>query len=578
MNWLNPLGLLALLSIPIIIYIHMLQRKSKKRRVSTLFLLNSEKIEKKAGSRLEKLRNSKLLWLNLLVAVLMTLLLLQLRKVQEQKVLRVVVVVDASVSMSAFWEKGSKDLANELTKLAGKTKYIDIKIISSSIDEASIYSGALVGEASAALASFSPSRSGHELGPALRRASSLLDDKGMLILCSDRPHDLSEDVMQYLIGEAIANIGFTGFQAQANGKWQAVIKNHGPQAAQVKWAVGIPGNEKLVEQSVSLQAGELRQLRGEFPPTNDKMILSLPEDRFAPDNRLYAVRPLSKKMNLEIKGFDDKNELQLLGILNRFDRVSFNDTPADFAIAQLRKLDDLGTQAGFYFLPGPYEWGEENLTAFNSPMIEGLNWQGIPFALAPKSAIPQGFYPLIKSGKNDLLLMRETALGPQFICCFNLNDPAIIKSPAMIVLMYRAIQKAREFHLAYNRKNFESDNEFYDYSLAGKKLKVSGVKKSGVGLFRTAEKSGFFSILIEDGEKQKLMMEGGVFYADAAEGNFLMSESRNDIDLEKAEIVTIWQERSFLQSFWILLLILILIYGWYVFDKRQGMIQKVGQR
>jgi hypothetical protein len=96
MNMLNPLGLLALFSIPLIIYIHMLQRKSKNKRVSTLFLLNGEKIEKKAGSRLDKLRNSRLLWLNLFAAILLTLLILQLRKVQEQQVLKVVVVVDAS--------------------------------------------------------------------------------------------------------------------------------------------------------------------------------------------------------------------------------------------------------------------------------------------------------------------------------------------------------------------------------------------------------------------------------------------------------------------------------------------------
>ncbi len=37
---LNPWGFLALLGIPIVVYIHMLQRRSKRIPVSTLFLLN----------------------------------------------------------------------------------------------------------------------------------------------------------------------------------------------------------------------------------------------------------------------------------------------------------------------------------------------------------------------------------------------------------------------------------------------------------------------------------------------------------------------------------------------------------
>ena len=126
MNLLNPLGFFALLSIPIILYIHMLQRKSKQRQISTLFLLNSDKIEKKAGSRLEKLRNSKLLWLNIFAALLLTFLLLQIRKLQEQQVLKIVVVVDSSASVQAFWPSGADKLSAELAKLAKEIKYIDL--------------------------------------------------------------------------------------------------------------------------------------------------------------------------------------------------------------------------------------------------------------------------------------------------------------------------------------------------------------------------------------------------------------------------------------------------------------------
>ncbi|WDE96383.1 BatA domain-containing protein [Lentisphaera profundi] len=574
MNLLNPLGFIALLSIPVILYIHMLQRKSKKRQISTLFLLNSDKIEKKAGSRLEKLRNSKLLWLNIFAALLLTFLLLQIRKLQEQQVLKIVVVVDSSASVQAFWPSGADKLSAELAKLAKEIKYIDLKIMSSSLDEATIYSGARIDEARQALRNFFPSRSGHDFGPAIRRARSLIDEKGILILCSDHLQDSGEDIKYLLIGEPIVNVGFTGFQADSSGKWQAIVKNHSNQPLNVNWSIGIPGDEKLLTQQLNLKAGELGQLRGEFPPANEKMILSLEEDAFLPDNKLYAVKPLSKKINVNSQGFDDANELELLGILNRFEGVKFQAEESDFQISKIKSLSELGSQPGIYFTDGPYNLIKQDVTALNVPLIEGLNWQGIPFALAGVPSIPEGFFPILKSGKNDLMLMRETRLGHQLLCPFNLNDSEMLKSPAMIILMYRAIEDAKKYRLAYHQKNYETGNEFQDWALLGKEVEVEGLESLSSSHFRTPETSGFFSLHLREGDVRKQIMQGGVFYADAEEGDFSQAQSRNDINIDELETVTIWQERSFLQSFWLLILIIIVFYGWYVFDQRQGLISR----
>ena len=79
-------------------------------------------------------------------------------------------LVDSSASMQAFWTGGAKKLSSELSKLASEVKFIDLKIMSTSLDEGTIYSGARVEDAYAALGKYFPSRSGHDFGPAIRRA------------------------------------------------------------------------------------------------------------------------------------------------------------------------------------------------------------------------------------------------------------------------------------------------------------------------------------------------------------------------------------------------------------------------
>src|SRR3954471_11213153 len=71
----NPWGLLGLLAIPAILVIHMLREKSRRVRVSTLFLLPPLLPRTPHGRAIHFLQNSIPLWLQLLSALLATWLL-----------------------------------------------------------------------------------------------------------------------------------------------------------------------------------------------------------------------------------------------------------------------------------------------------------------------------------------------------------------------------------------------------------------------------------------------------------------------------------------------------------------------
>ncbi len=102
MSFGNPLGFLALAGIPAVLFIHLLQVRSRLVRVTTLFLLEPRAFERESGRKIERLRTPLLLWLQLLAVVAATWLLVEPRWLREDTTLRVVLVVDGSASMSAY--------------------------------------------------------------------------------------------------------------------------------------------------------------------------------------------------------------------------------------------------------------------------------------------------------------------------------------------------------------------------------------------------------------------------------------------------------------------------------------------
>ncbi len=105
----NPLGLLALIAIPIVIAIHFLQRRAQVIPSSTLFLLEKTQKESASGRKFDRLMNSIPLWLQLLIVLLITWLLVQPRFVKSNSTQRIAIVLDSSASMSVFPISKTKD-------------------------------------------------------------------------------------------------------------------------------------------------------------------------------------------------------------------------------------------------------------------------------------------------------------------------------------------------------------------------------------------------------------------------------------------------------------------------------------
>lgn len=99
--FLNPLGLLALLSLPAIVGLHLYRRRFERHPVSALFLWAAQDHAALAGRQREPLRTSACFWCELLAASLLSLAHAGLRVPGSEDARHLVVVLDGSASMSA---------------------------------------------------------------------------------------------------------------------------------------------------------------------------------------------------------------------------------------------------------------------------------------------------------------------------------------------------------------------------------------------------------------------------------------------------------------------------------------------
>ena len=101
MGFANPLGLLALLAIPAILYLHLFRRRFRERNVSALFLFAADALPTSAGRTRSRLLRTASLWCELLAAFALALWLGGLHFGAPDAERHVVLVLDDSASMNA---------------------------------------------------------------------------------------------------------------------------------------------------------------------------------------------------------------------------------------------------------------------------------------------------------------------------------------------------------------------------------------------------------------------------------------------------------------------------------------------
>lgn len=101
MNFFDPLGFLGLLTLPVIIILYTVKQKSKVRSVSSLYLWQKIQTDKSGTSFFKRLKNNPFLYLDLLLALLLTLALTEAYIHREPSNGSMIIVIDNSLTMQS---------------------------------------------------------------------------------------------------------------------------------------------------------------------------------------------------------------------------------------------------------------------------------------------------------------------------------------------------------------------------------------------------------------------------------------------------------------------------------------------
>ncbi len=575
----NPLGWWALAALGGVLLIHLLQQQAKRTEISTLFLLDSVAPNPMEGRALERLRQSIPLWLQLIAVLLVTWLLLAPNWIWPESVQRVVIVLDSSLSMSAFRDRMSTTVMPVLQRLSRAAGHTEWVVMSSDTTQSMLYNGAALDGVSQALSAWQPTKGTHDVQPALHLAQSLRGPEGFLIFVSDHRNELPAGVHLLAIGDPIENVGFSGLRTaldEGEASWKALVKNYGTTPQTRTWQLHINGRP-TTPQRLHLEPGQATVLRGLFPGDHAaKLQLALSDDGFAVDNRLPLIKPLKKRLNIQLT-----EKAQMPELFKRFfDTYDTLQPPASQVtpdlIVDTRTEQDRPIANGIYFAR-PVSTTSSGVMrgalGTRHALTDGLHWHDlwvhqprpITGAIEHQVLVWMQSVPLIQLSQNDG--------GQQLLFNFALVDSNAWQLPAFVILLHRFAERIRAAKVAIRQANLESHQplnlatepmhhhnlEVTIHPAQGGSIQRQSRPLYQAALLRAPAEPAFIEITQGD----RILTRDAVHFADAREADFTRAASFDDVSPHAPTLTERHSRRDRLTPLWLLLLGSALLASWF---------------
>lgn len=591
----NTWGLWALLGLPAVVAIHFLQRRNRRVPATTLFLLEQMKRESRTGSRFERLRTSIPFWLQLLMVLLLTWLLVQPRWLKEDAVQRIALVMDASASMQAFREPALLGAEKILGLLeGGPLARAELTLLSSDPEAPSLYHGTQAADLRQALSAWEPLLGVHDFTPALRVARGLVGAQGVVVLVTDHPPAAPPlfGAQVISVGQETDNVGWAGVTVEEkDGQWvwHALVKNYSRTPQERQWHA-MAGGVSSPPKPLKIAPGETQTLSGPFPAGEAReMTLRLSHDALMLDDELPLVRPLPKVLALcpldAAPGKATPSELaelfgryahvRMVSVPGESDLVAAIMTP-DFALPEQRHgcFFQARPAADAPFLKG-------SIVAEPHPLVEGLNWQGL--LVREAKALPRQAQDrvLLWQGERPLIMLRQMPSGGrQLICQFDLEVSNARKLPAFAVLLHRFLEDLRAEKIAPEAANFDVRQRLVVAHQSGAGAPpLTLVQPQGAGgaaapqsvplnqarLLRAPARPGHFVVKQAD----LVLLSGAAHFADTREADLTEAKPFTELEQIKAAQVETLHETDPNQRLWLLVLLALLLGSWWFTNSKR---------
>jgi hypothetical protein len=602
----NPLGFWALCGIPAVILIHFLQRQARIIPVSTLFLLAQTQRESVSGRRFDRITNSIPLWLQLLMVLLLTWLLVEPRQVKPASTQQVAVILDSSASMTVFKDTLKETLSSKLPDLKGSASRLQLYIFESDPDRPTIYAGEDVEEAIAAVEAWAPAAGAIDPTSTLRLARSRVNREGILVYVTDTPvENLPFDAQTLAIGDSQPNCGFTGVSFdQEDGKllWRAVVRNYSDVPRSRTWQVQFADGSMSQPKKIDIAKGGMVTIAAGFPEGSDNLRVTLDADGFPLDDELPIVRPAPKALNLW-SNTSPKFAKFNARLSSSFPSISFvNDAAeADISLVSYDPLSpelpstesivvvDETTQSRKYLRGG--------IVAKKHSLMDGLNWQSLLIRDSIALELTEGDEVLLWQGDRALIALRDTTVFDettdadgnvitgsarrvtQLILNFDPTLSNAFKLPATVVLLHRFCENLRDRKIAPESRNTETGQTitvsthkgpeaaplyFTVFGPDGKPVEEKTIPIDRAHDLHAPATPGFFTIR----QGEELLLTSGAHFADTREADLRECATEDNVATNVGEAVDLHTREDHLWRVWVFLVLAALIFAWYFTKER----------
>lgn len=502
----NPWGLVGLAALPAIVALHLYRRRFPPLNVAGLHLWRSETEENLAGRRREQLPVSASLLLELLAALLFSLVLGEPRFGDFDKALHLVAVLDNSASMQGRppeeGEPSFRDAAvAELARRMQRAPRGSVMTLILTGNRPELLAGPAVtwDDAQIRLAEWQPSGPRHAFEPAWDLGLQLVEHEGELLFLTDdllaapdgrvsggrtqgqlgapairldRADGASRTPQKMEIvsvGRRLDNVAIGAARwvfdsGSGLGRIFFRVQNLGRQPARIQIR-GRKGDQELFRKSVALDAGAASSLQAEVKGGAAELVLELeaPGDGLALDNRLQLVEPKVRTVtvaNLLPEGDASRlvsGVLRALPDLQLGDRASAmllfspaaNLPPADSRAWWLGigpMSPDASARKQARDLGGPYLLEKRN------PLLEGIVLDGIVWGGV--QPVPQDVTPLVSAGNSHLFARLNGTPAPAYLLNIDLARSNLGASPDWPILLSNLVELRRNDLPGLQRWNY----------------------------------------------------------------------------------------------------------------------------
>lgn len=484
MEFANPLGLLGLLTLPTIVAIHLFHRRFPPLLVAGLHLWGAEVRVPTAGRKRERLPISSSLILELLAALLLTMVLAQPRVSDSGKVLHLIAVLDDSASMSAVGADGTSSRDRAIAELARRMKEAPrgsrTTLILSGRRPVMLAGPAVEWDvAEVSLSEWNPTLPRHDVLPALDMAVQLAENGGEVIFMTDSlPEDdqpFPKDAEVFAVGESLSNVAITAARwtidsATLVGHVFLRVRNEGPRQAVVT-VEGRSSDQVVFQSKLELSPNEESPLEAEVPGGLGRLVVSVDgaKDSLSVDSRVSLVEPTIRTVRVAIELPSDHSAdgpvRHALGVASD---VELTDAPAaHLTIASAEALPE--SRRDLWWLGvGPIDSSDDAIKSARDllgpylkekrdPLLEGVSLGGVIWGGVQPLTVSAT--PVISAG-NELLLSRlDGTRTTALVLNIDLGRSNLPESPDWPILINNLIEQRRNSLPGLRRWNYRLNED-----------------------------------------------------------------------------------------------------------------------